>query len=46
MMGMADHVAIGVDTLRIDRGCSLKKEFIELIYMNPEMVIIPNCQSS
>ena len=35
MMSMADHVAIGVETLRIDSGCSLEKEFIELIRMNP-----------
>ena len=35
MMSMADLVAIGVETLRIDSGCSLAKEFIELICMNP-----------
>ena len=27
MMSMDDHVAIGVETLRIDSGCSLEKEF-------------------
>ena len=44
MMSMADHVAIGVETLRIDSECSLEKEFIELIHKNPRIVIIPNFQ--
>ena len=35
MMSMADPIAIGVETLRIDSGCSLVKEFTELIRMNP-----------
>ena len=35
MMSMADPVAISVETPRIDRGCSLEKEFTELIRMNP-----------
>ena len=35
MMSMADHVAIGVETPRIDSGCSLEKEFTKLIRMNP-----------
>ena len=35
MMSIADLVAISVETLRIDSGCSLEKEFIELICMNP-----------
>ena len=35
MMNMVDPLAIGVETLRIDSGCSLEKEFIELIRMNP-----------
>ena len=35
MMSMADIVAIGVETLRIDSDCSLDKEFTELIHMNP-----------
>ena len=35
MMSMADPIAIGVETLRTDSGCSLEKEFIELIRMNP-----------
>ena len=30
MMSMADPIAIGVETLRIDSGCSLEKEFTEL----------------
>ena len=36
MMNMADLVAIGVETLRIDNGCSLKKKFTKLICMNDE----------
>ena len=44
LMSMADHVAIGVETLRIDSGCSLEKEFTELIHMNPLMVIIRHNQ--
>ena len=35
MMSMADPIAIGVEALRIDSGCSLEKEFTELIRMNP-----------
>ena len=35
MMSVADHVAIGVETPRIDSGCSLEKEFTELIRFNP-----------
>ena len=35
MMSMADPIAIGVETLKIDNGCSLEKEFTELIRMNP-----------
>ena len=35
MMSMADPVAIGVETSRIDSGCSLEKELIELIHLNP-----------
>ena len=34
MKSMADPIAIGVETLRIDNGSSLEKEFIELIRMN------------
>ena len=35
MMSMADPVAIRIETPRIDSGCSLEKEFTELICMNP-----------
>ena len=35
MMSIADPIAIVVETLRIDSGCSLEKEFTELIRMNP-----------
>ena len=35
MMSMVDPVAIGVETLRIDSGCSLEKDSAELIRMNP-----------
>ena len=39
MMSMTDHVAIGVETPRIDSGCSLEKEFTKLISMNPWMLL-------
>ena len=39
MMSTADPLAIGVEILRIDSWCSLEKEFIELIRMNPLMVL-------
>ena len=35
MMSMADLIAIGVETLKIDSECSLEKEFTKLIRMNP-----------
>ena len=35
MMSVADVVTITVETPKIDSTCSLKKEFIELICMNP-----------
>ena len=35
MMSITNPIAIGVETLRIDSGCSLKKEFTELFRMNP-----------
>ena len=44
MINMVDHVAISVETLRIDNGCSLDKGFTELIHMNLFMVIILKCQ--
>ena len=34
MMSMLDLVAIGVKTPQIDSGCSLEKEFNELICIN------------
>ena len=34
IMSMTDLVAIDVKTLRIDSGCSLEKEFTELIRIN------------
>ena len=34
-MSMADPIDISVETLRIDSGCSLEKEFTKLIHMNP-----------
>ena len=39
MMSMADPIAIGVETLRTDSGCSLEKKLTELIHMNPRMVL-------
>ena len=39
MMSMADPVAIDVETPMIDSGCSLEKDFTELICMNPLMVL-------
>ena len=35
MMSMVDPIAIGMEILRIDSGCSLKKGFNELIRLNP-----------
>ena len=35
MMSIVDLGAIDMETLRIDCGCSLEKEFAELIRMNP-----------
>ena len=34
-MSIANHVAIYVETLRIDSGCSLEKKFTKLIPINP-----------
>ena len=39
MISMNDHISIGVETRRIDSGCSLEKEFSELIRMNPSIVL-------
>ena len=35
MMSIDDSVAISVEKLRIANGCSLEKELIKLICMNP-----------
>ena len=35
MMSTTDPIDFSVETLRIDSGCSLEKEFTELICMNP-----------
>ena len=35
MISMVNLIAISVETLRIDIGCSLEKEFTESIRMNP-----------
>ena len=35
MMSIADPIAICVETLRIDSGCSLENEITELIRINP-----------
>ena len=35
MMSMVDLVAIIIETLWIDSGCSLEKEFTQLIRINP-----------
>ena len=39
MMSMVDPVAISVETLKIDNRCYLEKEFIELICINPGMIL-------
>ena len=39
MMSVADLVAIGVETLRIDCEYSMEKEFTELIRMNSKLSI-------
>ena len=35
MISVADHIAIDVETLSLDSGCYLDKDFTELICMNP-----------
>ena len=39
MMSVTDLVAIVMNTLRIDNRCSMEKEYIKLISMNPLMVL-------
>ena len=34
MMSITDPITIGLETVRIDSGCSLEKEFTRLIRMN------------
>ena len=35
VMSVDDLMAIGVETPRIDSGCSLEEQFTELVYINP-----------
>ena len=42
MMSMVDPIAIGVETLMIDSGCFLEKEFTELIRKNLLMILYLN----
>ena len=35
ILSMVDPITIDVETLRLDSGCSLEKEFTELICTNP-----------
>ena len=35
MISVADPIAIDVETLRIDSGCSLDIQFTKMIIMNP-----------
>ena len=44
MMSMTHLVSNCVETLMIDSGYYLEKEFTELISVNTWMIIIPNCQ--
>ena len=46
MMIMIDPLAICVETLRIDSGCSLEKEFTKFDPYESLNGIIPNYQSS
>ena len=39
MMSIVDLVAICVETRRIDNGCSLDKEFTQLININPRITL-------
>ena len=39
IMSMADPIAISVETLRIDSGCSLDKESTKLIRINLSMIL-------
>ena len=35
MMSIIDPIAIGVEKIKINSGCLLKKKFIKLIYTHP-----------
>ena len=35
MLSLADPIAINVETLRIDSGCYIEKEFTKLIRLSP-----------
>ena len=39
MVSMANPLVIGMETLRIDSGCSFENEFTELIHMNPNNIL-------
>ena len=39
MRSMVDPIATSVVILRMDSECSLEKDFIELIYMNPRIIL-------
>ena len=39
MMSMVDPITIDVETLRIDSGCSLEKDFIELVCINIRIIL-------
>ena len=39
MMNIVDSMSITVETLSIDSGCSLEKDFIELISRNPQIIL-------
>ena len=39
MINMTDPVTIGLETKRIDNGCSLDKEFTELIHLTVVYVV-------
>ena len=39
LMSMVDLLVICVETPRMENRCSLEKELIELIYMNPRIVL-------
>ena len=46
MMSMVDPVAITLEILRIDSGCSLVKEFTKLVHMNSEGLLSKSSPNS